>query len=89
MAMKKITMILLVCVFSGVVLVTISITILSRFGAREIRREIQFDKGGELTLEAVNLSLSHYCYFTYRVSGDAEIHLAYWRLKGNKVVIEK
>lgn len=87
--MKKRAMIFLVCVFSGVVLVTIAITVLSRIGVQEIRRQIQFDKGGELTLEAVNLSSSHYFYFTYRVSGDAEIHRAYWRLKGNEVVIEK
>ncbi len=87
--MKRLAMIFLVCVLSGAVLVTIAITVLSKIGAREIRREIQFDKGSELTLEAVNLSSSHYFYVTYGVSGDAEIHRAYWRLKGNDVVVEK
>jgi hypothetical protein len=87
--MKRLAMIFLICVFSGVVLVTIAVTILSKRGAREIRREIQFDRGTELTLKAVNFSSSHYFYVTYGVSGDTEIHRAYWRLKGNEVVIEK
>jgi hypothetical protein len=87
--MKRLAMIFLVCVFSGIVMVTTAITVLSKIGAREIHREIQFDKGSKLTLESVNFPSSHYFYATYRVSGDTEIHRAYWRLKGNEVVIEK